>query len=108
MWGLDRAGQALGRRLTDSQWDTHCTSTSFPNNRCELPTNLLVLCDQGLRVTAQDVEEPTVEPGAFEGRLGLTDGDQPGGIHTKVGGRWMIRCQVLSLPRYTDTWSPWR
>ena len=47
----------------------------------ELLTNLLVLRDQGLHVTAQQVEEPTVRPDADEVRLRLTGDDRPGVIH---------------------------
>jgi len=47
----------------------------------ELLTNLLVLRDQGLHVTAQQVEEPTVAPDADEVRLRLTGDDRPGVIH---------------------------
>ena len=47
----------------------------------ELLTNLLVLRDQGLHVTAQQVEEPTVAPEADEVRLRLTGDDRPGVIH---------------------------
>jgi len=47
----------------------------------ELLTNLLVLRDQGLHVTAQQIEEPTVAPDADEVRLRLTGDDRPGVIH---------------------------
>jgi len=47
----------------------------------ELLANLLVLRDQGLHVTAQQVEEPTVAPDADEVRLRLTGDDRPGVIH---------------------------
>ena len=47
----------------------------------ELLTNLLILRDQGLHVTAQQVEEPTVAPEADELRLRLTGDDRPGVIH---------------------------
>lgn len=47
----------------------------------ELLTNLLILRDQGLHVTAQQVEEPTVAPEADELRLRLTGEDRPGIIH---------------------------
>ena len=47
----------------------------------ELLTNLLVLRSQGLHVTAQQVEEPTVVPDADEVRLRLTGDDRPGIIH---------------------------
>ena len=47
----------------------------------ELLTNLLILRDQGLHVTAQQVEEPTAAPEADELRLRLTGEDRPGIIH---------------------------
>jgi glycine cleavage system regulatory protein len=47
----------------------------------ELLTNLLVLRDQGLHVTAQQVEEPVVAPDADEVRLRLTGDDRPGVVH---------------------------
>lgn len=47
----------------------------------ELLTNLLVLRDQGLHVTAQQVEEPTVAPAADDVRLRLTGDDRPGVVH---------------------------
>lgn len=47
----------------------------------ELLTNLLVLRDQGLHVTAQQVEEPTAAPDADEVRLRLTGDDRPGVVH---------------------------
>jgi glycine cleavage system regulatory protein len=47
----------------------------------ELLTNLLVLREQGLHVTAQQVEQPTVAPDADEVRLRLTGDDRPGVVH---------------------------
>ena len=47
----------------------------------ELLTNLLVLREQGLHVTAQQVEEPTAAPDAEELRLRLTGDDRPGVVH---------------------------
>ncbi len=47
----------------------------------ELLANLLVLRDQGLHVTAQQVEEPTIAPDADEVRLRLTGDDRPGVVH---------------------------
>lgn len=47
----------------------------------ELLTNLLVLRDQGLHVTAQQVEEPTAVPDTDEVRLRLTGDDRPGVVH---------------------------
>jgi glycine cleavage system regulatory protein len=47
----------------------------------ELLTNLLVLREQGLHVTAQQVDEPVVAPDADEVRLRLTGDDRPGVVH---------------------------
>ena len=47
----------------------------------ELLTNLLILREQGLHVTAQQVEEPTDAPAAHEVRLRLTGDDRPGVVH---------------------------
>jgi len=47
----------------------------------ELLTNLLILRDQGLHVTAQQVEEPLAAPDADEVRLRLTGDDRPGVVH---------------------------
>ena len=47
----------------------------------ELLANLLVLRHQGLHVTAQQIEEPTVSPDADEVRLRLTGDDRPGIVH---------------------------
>ena len=47
----------------------------------ELLTNLLVLRDQGLHVTAQQVEEPVGTPDADDVRLRLTGDDRPGVVH---------------------------
>ncbi len=47
----------------------------------ELLTNLLVLRDQGLHVTAQQVEEPVDVPDAVDVRLRLTGADRPGVVH---------------------------
>jgi glycine cleavage system regulatory protein len=47
----------------------------------ELLTNLLVLRDQGLHVTAQQVEEPTGAPDADDVHLRLTGDDRPGVVH---------------------------
>lgn len=47
----------------------------------ELLTNLLVLREQGLHVTAQQVEQPTVAPAADAVRLRLTGDDRPGVVH---------------------------
>ena len=47
----------------------------------ELLTNLLILRDQGLHVTAQQIEAPTVVPEADEVRLRLTGDDRPGVVH---------------------------
>ena len=47
----------------------------------ELLTNLLVLRDQGLHVTAQQVEEPVDASDSDEVRLRLTGEDRPGVVH---------------------------
>ncbi len=47
----------------------------------ELLTNLLILRDRGLHVTAQQVEEPTDAPDTEEVRLRLTGDDRPGVVH---------------------------
>ena len=47
----------------------------------ELLTNLLVLRDQGVHVTAQQIEAPTETPDAVEVRLRLTGDDRPGVVH---------------------------
>jgi glycine cleavage system regulatory protein len=47
----------------------------------ELLTNLLVLREQGVHVTAQQVEEPTEAPDAQAVRLRLTGDDRPGVVH---------------------------
>ena len=47
----------------------------------ELLTNLLVLRDQGVHVTAQQVEEPAEAPESDEVRLRLTGDDRPGVVH---------------------------
>lgn len=47
----------------------------------ELLTNLLVLREQGLHVTAQQIEQPTDTSDAVEVRLRLTGDDRPGVVH---------------------------
>ena len=47
----------------------------------ELLTNLVFLRDQGLHVTAQQVEEPVAQPDADDVRLRLTGDDRPGVVH---------------------------
>jgi glycine cleavage system regulatory protein len=47
----------------------------------ELLTNLLVLREQGLHVTAQQIEEPVATPDADDVRLRLTGDDRPGVVH---------------------------
>jgi glycine cleavage system regulatory protein len=47
----------------------------------ELLTNLLVLRDQGLHVTAQQVTEPAVASDAEDVCLRLTGADRPGIVH---------------------------
>ena len=47
----------------------------------ELLTNLLILREQGLHITAQQVEEPVETPEAQEVRLRFTGDDRPGIVH---------------------------
>jgi glycine cleavage system regulatory protein len=47
----------------------------------ELLTNLVILRDQGVHVTAQQVEEPVVAPDTDDVRLRLTGEDRPGVVH---------------------------
>lgn len=47
----------------------------------ELLTNLLILRDQGVHVTAQPIEGPTAAPDAEEVRLRFTGDDRPGVVH---------------------------
>ncbi len=47
----------------------------------ELLTNLLILREQGLHITAQQIEEPVDAPEAQEVRLRFTGDDRPGIVH---------------------------
>jgi glycine cleavage system regulatory protein len=51
------------------------------DNADELLTNLLILREQGLHITAQQLEEPTAGPEAQEVRLRFTGDDRPGVLH---------------------------
>ena len=51
------------------------------DNADELLTNLLILREQGLHITAQQIEEPTDSPDAQEVRLRFTGDDRPGIVH---------------------------
>lgn len=47
----------------------------------ELLTNLLILREQGLHITAQQIEEPVDAPEAQDMRLRFTGEDRPGIVH---------------------------
>ncbi|MEP1124786.1 MAG: ACT domain-containing protein [Ilumatobacter sp.] len=68
----------------------------------ELLTNLLVLREQGLHVTAQQVEEPTATPGADEVRLRLTGDDRPGVVHEISSALTALGVSISRLGTVTD------
>jgi glycine cleavage system regulatory protein len=68
----------------------------------ELLTNLLVLRDQGLHVTAQQVEQPTVAPDADEVRLRLTGDDRPGVVHVFSTAISELGISISRLGTVTD------
>lgn len=68
----------------------------------ELLTNLLVLRDQGLHVTAQQVEEPTAVPDAEEVRLRLTGEDRPGVVHEISSAVSDLGVSISRLGTVTD------
>ncbi|MEO6126573.1 MAG: ACT domain-containing protein [Ilumatobacteraceae bacterium] len=68
----------------------------------ELLTNLLVLRSQGLHVTAQQIEEPTVAPEAEEVRLRLTGDDRPGVIHEISTAISELGISISRLSTVTD------
>ena len=68
----------------------------------ELLTNLLVLRDQGLHVTAQQVEEPGVVPGADVVRLRLTGDDRPGVVHEISSAVSELGISISRLGTVTD------
>ena len=68
----------------------------------ELLTNLLVLRDQGLHVTAQQVEEPTAVPDAEEVRLRLTGEDRPGVVHEVSTAISELGISISRLGTVTD------
>lgn len=68
----------------------------------ELLTNLLVLREQGLHVTAQQVEEPTAEPDADEVHLRLTGDDRPGVVHEISAAISELGISISRLGTVTD------
>lgn len=68
----------------------------------ELLTNLLVLREQGLHVTAQQVEEPTAAPAADEVRLRLTGDDRPGVVHEVSTAISELGISISRLGTVTD------
>lgn len=68
----------------------------------ELLTNLLVLREQGLHVTAQQVEEPTDAPDADEVRLRLTGDDRPGVVHEISSAISELGISISRLGTVTD------
>jgi len=68
----------------------------------ELLTNLLVLRDQGLHITAQQIEEPTDLPDAEEVRLRLTGDDRPGVIHEISAAISDLGISISRLGTVTD------
>jgi glycine cleavage system regulatory protein len=68
----------------------------------ELLTNLLVLREQGLHVTAQQVEEPTVVTDAEEVRLRLTGDDRPGVVHAISSAISELGISISRLGTVTD------
>ena len=68
----------------------------------ELLTNLLVLREQGLHVTAQQVEEPTDAPDADEVRLRLTGDDRPGVVHEVSTAISELGISISRLGTVTD------
>ena len=63
---------------------------------------MLVLRDQGLHVTAQQIEEPTVAPDADEVRLRLTGDDRPGVIHEISSALSDLGISISRLGTVTD------
>ena len=68
----------------------------------ELLTNLLILRDQGLHVTAQQIEEPTDVPAGVEVRLRLTGDDRPGVIHEISTALSELGISISRLGTVTD------
>ena len=68
----------------------------------ELLTNLLVLRDQGVHVTAQQVEAPTAVPDAEEVRLRLTGEDRPGVVHEVSTAISELGISISRLGTVTD------
>ncbi len=68
----------------------------------ELLTNLLILREQGLHVTAQQVEEPTAAPDADEVGLRLTGDDRPGVVHEISSAISELGVSISRLGTVTD------
>jgi glycine cleavage system regulatory protein len=68
----------------------------------ELLTDLLILRDQGLHVTAQQVEEPADAPDADELRLRLTGDDRPGVVHELSTAISELGVSISRLGTVTD------
>lgn len=68
----------------------------------ELLTNLLVLREQGLHVTAQQVEEPTAAPDADDVRLRFTGDDRPGVVHEISSAISALGISISRLGTVTD------
>jgi glycine cleavage system regulatory protein len=72
----------------------------------ELLTNLLVLREQGLHVTAQQVEEPTAQPDADEVRLRLAGDDRPGVVNEFSSALSALGVSISRLGTVTDLPGP--
>lgn len=68
----------------------------------ELLTNLLVLREQGLHVTAQQVEEPSAAPVAEDVRLRITGDDRPGVVHEISSAVSALGVSIARLGTVTD------
>lgn len=68
----------------------------------ELLTNLLVLRDHGVHVTAQQIEEPTEAPEAIHVHLRITGDDQPGVIHEISRRFGDLGISILRMSTVTD------
>lgn len=73
----------------------------------ELLTNLLILREQGLHITAQQIEEPAEAPEALDVRLRFTGDDRPGIVHeisTTISGFGIniLRLGTVVGPTGTD------
>ncbi len=68
----------------------------------ELLTNLVVLRDQGLHVTAQQIEEPAATPEAVAVHLRITGDDQPGVVHEISKRFGDLGISILRMGTVTD------